>query len=121
MPGAMVADLLEHRQADIALGPAPAPERAATIASVPFLRCRLIVVASPGHPLAGRRDLAPSALASERWLLGPPELDPTTGAGLLFARTGIRAGRRGRPTPATPPRSPPPRPGTGSSSRWRTR
>jgi LysR family transcriptional regulator, low CO2-responsive transcriptional regulator len=89
VPGAMVADLLEHRRADIALGPAPAPERAATIASVPFLRCRLIVVASPGHPLAGRRDLAPSTLATERWLLGPPEVDPTTGAGLLFARTGI--------------------------------
>ena len=33
--------------------------------------------------------MAPAALAGERWLLGPPELDPTTGAGLLFARTGI--------------------------------
>ena len=52
--GAAMAELLEHRRADIALGPPPAPERAATIASVPFLRCRLIVVAAPGHPLAGR-------------------------------------------------------------------
>jgi DNA-binding transcriptional LysR family regulator len=85
----MVADLLEHRRADITLGPAPTPERAATIASVPFLRCRLIVVASPAHPLAGRRDVAPAALAPERWLLGPPDVDPTTGAGLLFARAGI--------------------------------
>ena len=87
--GASMAELLEHRQADIALGPPPAPERAATIASVPFLRCRLIVVAAPGHPLAGRPDLAPAELAGERWLLGPPELDPTTGAGLLFARAGL--------------------------------
>ncbi|HEY6526564.1 MAG TPA: LysR family transcriptional regulator [Solirubrobacteraceae bacterium] len=87
--GASMAELLEHRQADIALGPPPAPERAATIASVPFLRCRLIVVAAPGHPLAGRPDLAPAELAGERWLLGPPELDPTTGAGLLFARAGV--------------------------------
>jgi DNA-binding transcriptional LysR family regulator len=87
--GASMAELLEHRQADIALGPSPAPERAATIASVPFLRCRLIVVAAPGHPLAGRPDLAPAELAGERWLLGPPELDPTTGAGLLFARAGV--------------------------------
>jgi DNA-binding transcriptional LysR family regulator len=89
VPGASIADLLEHRRADIALGPAPAPERANTIASVPFLRCRLIVVASPSHSLAGRRDLTPSQLSGERWLVGPPELDPTTGAGLLFARTGI--------------------------------
>ena len=87
--GASMAELLEHRRADIALGPSPAPERAATIASVPFLRCRLIVVAAPGHPLAGRPDLAPAELAGERWLLGPPELDPTTGAGLLFAHAGL--------------------------------
>ena len=33
--------------------PAPGPDRAATIASVPFLRCRLVVVAAPRHPLAG--------------------------------------------------------------------
>jgi DNA-binding transcriptional LysR family regulator len=47
------------------------------------------VVAAPGHPLAGRRDIAPAALAGQRWMLGPPDLDPTTGAGLLFARAGI--------------------------------
>jgi DNA-binding transcriptional LysR family regulator len=89
VPGATIADLLDHRRADIALGPAPAPERVNTIATVPFLRCRLIVAAAPGHPLAGRRDVAPGQLGGERWLLGPPDLDPTTGAGLLFARTGI--------------------------------
>jgi len=41
---------------------------------------RLIVAAAPGHPLAGQRDLAPRQLAGQRWLLGPPDLDPTTGA-----------------------------------------
>jgi len=87
--GASMAELLEHRRADIALGPPPPPERGAMVASVPFLRCRLIVVAAPAHPLAGRRDLAPAELGAERWLLGPPELDPTTGAGLLFARAGF--------------------------------
>jgi DNA-binding transcriptional LysR family regulator len=56
---------------------------------VPFLRARLIVVASPGHPLAGRRDVPAAALAGERWLLGPPPLDPTTATGLLFARAGL--------------------------------
>jgi LysR family transcriptional regulator, low CO2-responsive transcriptional regulator len=88
--GAAMAELLEHRRADIALGPAPPPERAATVATVPFLRCRLIVVAAPGHPLAGRADIPPAELVGERWLLGPPELDPTTGAGLLFARAGVQ-------------------------------
>jgi DNA-binding transcriptional LysR family regulator len=87
--GASMAEMLEHRRADIALGPAPAPEHAATIATVPFLRCRLIVAAAPGHRLAGQRDVPPTELAGERWLLGPPDLDPTTGAGLLFARVGI--------------------------------
>ena len=88
-PGASMAEMLEHRRADIALGPPPAPEHAATIASVPFLRCRLIVVAAPGNALSGRRDIAPAELADQRWLLGPPELDPTTGAGLLFTRSGF--------------------------------
>jgi DNA-binding transcriptional LysR family regulator len=60
------------------------------VASVPFLRCRLIVVAAPGHRLASRSDIPPAELAGERWLLGPPELDPTTGAGLLFARAGLQ-------------------------------
>src|SRR4051794_14356798 len=87
VPGAAFGDLLEHRRADIALGPAPGPERAAAIASAPFLRCRLIVVATPGHPLAGARDGAPAVLSSERWPAGEPELDPTTGAGRFFAAT----------------------------------
>lgn len=56
VPGGRFAELLEHRRADIALGPHPGP--APTIASVPFLRCQLIIVAAPGHPLAGRRNVA---------------------------------------------------------------
>jgi DNA-binding transcriptional LysR family regulator len=89
VPGSSFADMLEQRRADIALGPHPGLERSSTIASVPFLRCRLIVVAAPTHRLASRRDIAPAALARERWLIGPPELDPTTAAGLFFARCGL--------------------------------
>jgi DNA-binding transcriptional LysR family regulator len=89
VPGATFADLLEHRRADIALGPAPGPERLATIASAPFLRCRLIIAAAPGHPLAGTRSIAPSVLAAERWLVGQPVLDPTTATGLFFARNAL--------------------------------
>lgn len=35
------------------------------------------------------RDIAPAALATERRLVGPPELDPTTSVGLYFARNGL--------------------------------
>jgi LysR family transcriptional regulator, low CO2-responsive transcriptional regulator len=87
-PGASFADRLEHRHADIALGPGPGPE-ATSIASVPFLRCRLIIVAAPGHRLAEERDIAPAALASERWLVASPEIDPTTMTGLFFARHAL--------------------------------
>src|SRR4051812_14722777 len=89
VPGAAFGDLLEHRRADIALGPHPGPERSAAIAAAPFLRCRLIVVAAPGHPLAAARAIAPAALASERWLVGEPELDPMTSTGLFFARNAL--------------------------------
>jgi len=89
VPGDTFADRLEHRGADIALGPHPGAERVATIASAPFLRCRQIIVAAPAHPLAGRRALAPSALAAERWLIGQPDIDPSTGAGLYLERNGL--------------------------------
>jgi len=87
--GDSFADVLEHRRADIALGPHPGLDRASTIAAVPFLRSRLMIVAAPGHPLAGRRGISPSSLAGERWLVGPPDVDPTTTAGLFFARNGL--------------------------------
>jgi DNA-binding transcriptional LysR family regulator len=86
LPGFEFSDALEHRRADVALGPSPGSER---IASAPFLRCRLIIAAAPEHPLAGRRVVAPTALLGERWLVGQPDLDPTTGTGLFFARSGL--------------------------------
>ena len=55
VPGSSFAELLDNRRADIALGPHPGPERSATIACVPFLRCRIVLVAAPGHRLAGAR------------------------------------------------------------------
>lgn len=88
-PGSSFGDLVEHRRADIAFGPHPGPEHSATIASVPFLRCRLVVVAAPGHPLAGRRDIPPGLLAGERWLVGPPDIDPSTGVGFYFGRNDL--------------------------------
>jgi LysR family transcriptional regulator, low CO2-responsive transcriptional regulator len=89
VPGAAFGDLLEQRRADVALGPHPGPERSARIASAPFLRGRLVIAAAPGHPLAGARDVPPASLAGERWLVGQPELDPTTTTGLFLARNGL--------------------------------
>jgi DNA-binding transcriptional LysR family regulator len=82
------AEVLEHRRADIALGPAPGAG-AASVASAPFLRCRFILVAAPSHPLAAARALAPAALAGERWLVGPPELDPGEATGGFLGRHGL--------------------------------
>ncbi len=86
LPGLEFGDALERRRADVALGPSPGSER---IASAPFLRCRLVLAAAPSHPLAGRRAIAPAGLAGARWLAGQPDLDPTTGTGLFFARNGL--------------------------------
>jgi DNA-binding transcriptional LysR family regulator len=86
--GATFAELLEHRRADIAFGPHPGRERG-TIASVPFLRCRLVIVVAPDHPLAGQHAILPAALGAERWLVGQPQLDPSTATGLFFTRHGL--------------------------------
>jgi DNA-binding transcriptional LysR family regulator len=85
-PAGRFGEALEHRRADIALGPAPG---GAAVASAPFLRCRFILVAAPAHPLAAARALAPAALADERWLVGPPELDPGEATGTFLARHSL--------------------------------
>lgn len=89
--GESFGDLLEHRRADIALGPHAGLERSTSIASVPFLRCSLVIVAAPGHPLATQRDLPPAALAAERWLTGPGDFDPSTGVGQFLDRLGVES------------------------------
>jgi DNA-binding transcriptional LysR family regulator len=80
LPGAAFAEALEHRRADIALGPAPGV--AANIAAAPFLRCRFIIVAAPSHPLAAARAIAPAALGDEHWLTAD-DLDG------FFSRLGL--------------------------------
>ena len=89
VPGNSFADYLERRRADITLGPHPGPHP--MIASVPFLRCQLIVVAAAGHPLAGRHAVDAATLAAQRWLIGPPEIDPTTTTAKFFERNSIHS------------------------------
>jgi molybdate transport repressor ModE-like protein len=69
--GRALAELLADHVIDVALGPRPLPDARRSVESVPFLRYRMIVVAAPGHWLAGRRAVAAAALAGERWLVGP--------------------------------------------------
>jgi DNA-binding transcriptional LysR family regulator len=69
------AGLAEDR-CDIALGLRPAPVGGQPLDSVPFLRSQRIVVAAPGHRLAGSLEPLPlSALAADRWLTGPAGLE----------------------------------------------
>ena len=105
VPGESFADMLEHRRADIALGPQPGPERAATIAHGPvpaFAADDRRRARSPaGRPA---RDL--SVRAGERALARRPagrRPDDNRGA-VLRAATGSTR-RTSPPTPATPRRS----------------
>jgi DNA-binding transcriptional LysR family regulator len=93
------AGLLANRGADITLGP-PVTERqdVPAMISEPFLRYGLIVVAAPGHTLASSKGLAPAALVSTPWLLGPYENDRSTDTGAFLARQSI-APRRTRAYP----------------------
>ena len=93
------AALLANRTADITLGP-PVTERedVPVMISEPFLRYGLIVVAAPGHTLASSKGVAPAALVSTPWLLGPYENDRSTDTGAFLARQSI-APRRTRAFP----------------------
>jgi DNA-binding transcriptional LysR family regulator len=93
------AGLLADRGADITLGP-PVTERedVPAMVSEPFLRYGLIVVAAPGHTLAASKGLAPAALVSTPWLLGPYENDRSTDTGAFLSRQSI-APRRTRAYP----------------------
>lgn len=91
VPGGAFADVLKDRRADVAIGPRVAAERGLSIASAPFLRIKLVVVAPAGHPLGGQREVPPARLARESWLLGPAGLDDTTMSGALLTRLGVSA------------------------------
>jgi DNA-binding transcriptional LysR family regulator len=86
-PPQAFAELLDRRRADITLG--PRPSLAADLVVVPFLRVRMVVVAPPGHRLAGREDVSPPELAGERWLVGAGGMARGTPAGEYFARARI--------------------------------
>jgi DNA-binding transcriptional LysR family regulator len=94
-----LAARLANRSADVTLGP-PVTERedVPAMVSEPVLRYGLIVVAAPGHTLASSKGLAPAALVSTPWLLGPYENERSTDTGAFLARQSI-APRRTRTYP----------------------
>jgi DNA-binding transcriptional LysR family regulator len=52
----------------------------------------MLVVAAPGHPLAGRRVHNPKALDGERWVGFPPSPGDRDSSGNVLARQLVRAG-----------------------------
>jgi DNA-binding transcriptional LysR family regulator len=96
--GREFAALLVEGHADVTLGPHIRHEGPPAIESDPFLRYNLVVVAAPGHALAGSRAVAPAALVGTPWLLGPSGTDPSTATGAFLARQSI-APQRSRTFP----------------------
>ena len=88
-PATRFADLLDHRRADITLGPRPSRVEARDLVSVPFLRYRMIVVGPLGHRFAGRDEVAPGLLESERWLVGPSGAEPGSPIADFFSHARI--------------------------------
>jgi DNA-binding transcriptional LysR family regulator len=81
---AEMSALLLERLADVGLGP-----RLGGLTSEPLMRYRLIVVAGPGHRLAGSQPVRASALSGQDWLVGPAGADPSSDTGRLLALLGV--------------------------------
>ena len=65
--------LVGSRAADVAIGPQPR-ELPEDLVAVPFLKYQMVLVARPGHQLAGAR-ARPAQLREQVWLLGPSAVD----------------------------------------------
>jgi DNA-binding transcriptional LysR family regulator len=88
-PADSFAELLDRRRADITLGPRPGLAKAPDVVAAPFLRYRMVIVAPPGHRLAGVDDTPPAALADERWLVGAEGADQASPTRQYFTRARI--------------------------------
>jgi LysR family transcriptional regulator, low CO2-responsive transcriptional regulator len=86
---ASFAELLDHRRADLTLGPRPSLAGTRPLVTVPFLRYRMVVVVSRGHRLAGRDAVVAAELTGDRWLVGPEGADRGSLTGAWFARARV--------------------------------
>ncbi len=96
--GNQFAELLADGHVDVTLGPRTHRDEPPVMESEPFLRYTLVVVAPPGHALAGSHGVSPAALVGTPWLLGPAGSDPSTESGAFLARQAI-APQRSRTFP----------------------
>jgi LysR family transcriptional regulator, low CO2-responsive transcriptional regulator len=76
--------LVQERLADVALGP-----RLAGLESEPMMRYRLLVVASPGHPLATRGRAPAWSVSGADWLVDASGADPDSEVGGLLRRLRV--------------------------------
>ena len=91
--------LLQERLADVALGPQVCGEPDLESRAAVPLPAR-VLVAAPGHPLAGAGRMRLRALAAQTWLVGPDATDGATPVGGLLRRLGVpRRERAGVPQP----------------------
>lgn len=84
-----MAALLQERLADVAIGPRLTGEHAGGLISEPMFRYRLVVIASPGHRLAGVKQLTFRDLTHETWMVDPAAVDPSTETGQVLAKLRI--------------------------------
>lgn len=81
--------LLTNHSYDIALGGRPALRPGSAIVSVPFLRYRRFLVASPSHPLGDARAVVPPIrLREHQWFAGPYGIQAETEEGRWLASLG---------------------------------
>ena len=59
------------------------------VEAYPFIGNEILVVAPPGHPLAGERDIAPARLAEEKFLVREAGSGTRKAAERLFASQGV--------------------------------
>jgi DNA-binding transcriptional LysR family regulator len=73
------AQALADDRCDVTLGPRPLPRAGQAVEALPFLRYHRVVVAAPGHPLAGAAGwLRPEGLGGYPWVAGPGVPQPGT-------------------------------------------
>jgi LysR family transcriptional regulator, low CO2-responsive transcriptional regulator len=100
-PARRAAAALADDKADAVIGVRPAPAAGQAVDAVPFLRWQRVVVAAPGHPLAGRTRVTVPELCRHPWLAGPAGLEPGTEERRWVERA-IRPGRGTGCRPSSP-------------------
>jgi LysR family transcriptional regulator, low CO2-responsive transcriptional regulator len=78
---------LMERSCDLAIMASPPQEVRCDV--LPFLADQLVVVAAPGHRLAGRSNVDPATLAEERFLAREPGSGTRAATERFFARHGL--------------------------------